>query len=81
MSEIKFNGQPISYDQLNNIWVLDIWEGRMLWENEALCNWSYSNYTGFIPDQTIHKKNYCRACSNKKHGVKSRKSFPHTCGL
>lgn len=29
---------------------------------------------------TESKKNYCRACSNKKHGVKSRKSFPHTCG-
>lgn len=27
------------------------------------------------------KKNYCRACSNKKYGVKSRKNYPHTCGL
>lgn len=25
------------------------------------------------------KKNFCQACSNIKHGVKTRKSIPHTC--
>jgi hypothetical protein len=32
------------------------------------------HYTGM-------RKNYCKACSFAKHGVKTRIAIPHTCGI
>ena len=34
-----------------------------------------------IIESLLTKKHHCQACSNKKHGVKTRKQIPHTCQL